>query len=252
VPVIGLVQAGDQALADRYMYIPSAGLLTSIVWGVSELTSHWKEQVMALSVIGTATTFLCISETQQQIGYWKDSETLFRHALDVTTGNYIADNNLAAVLMGRGEFDEAIDHLHEATRLKPYDVPAIYNLGNALFATRQYDAAINEYQDALHLDSGNPAIYLNLGNCFFREKRFDEAIAQYQQVILLDPDNALAHNNLAEALVKKDQDDEAIRQYQEAIRLKPDYAEAYNNLGYLLQKTGIFRKPSSNTSEPST
>ena len=238
LPVIGLIQAGDQALADRYMYIPSIGFFVLIIWGVYEMTSRWKEQTMVLSIAGTVTAFLCISTTSQQLGYWKDSETLFRHALDVTTDNYVADNNLAVVLEARGEFDEAMSRLQEAIRLKPYDVPAIFNLGNVYYATVQYDEAISEYRDALRLDPNNPDIHLNLGNAFFKKKQFDDAIAQYQEVVRLDPGNALAHNNLGEMLAKKGQTDDAISQYLEAIGLKPDYAQAYNNLGYLLQNVG--------------
>lgn len=238
VPVIGLVQVGDQALADRYMYLPSLGLLVMVVWGVHAITRRWKEQSLALSIAGTVVVFVGVTMTGQQIGYWKDSETLFRHALDVTTDNYIADNNLAAVLIDRGEYDEAISRLQEAIRVKPYDVAAIFNLGNAFYHSGQFDNAIAEYQDALRLDSGNLNLHLNLGNAFYKELRFDDAIAEYQQVAHLDPGNAVVHNNLGETLAKKGQTDDAIAQYREAIRLKPDYAQAYNNLGYLLQKNG--------------
>jgi Flp pilus assembly protein TadD len=238
LPVIGLVQVGDQALADRYMYLPSLGLLISLVWSANELTCRWKEQMLILSVAGTVIVFIGITMTGQQIGYWKDSETLFRHALDVTRDNYIADNNLAAVLIDHGEYDEAVSRLQEAVRVKPYDVAAVFNLGNAFYHTSRLDNAITEYQDALHLDSDNPNMHLNLGNAFYKEMRFDDAIAEYQQVVHLDPGNATAHNNLGETLAKKGQTGDAISQYREAIRLKPDYAQAFNNLGYLLQKTG--------------
>jgi len=238
VPVIGLVQVGDQALADRYMYIPSLGLSVLVVWGAYELTRGWREQGTVWLVAGATAVIFCISLTRQQIGYWQDSEALFRHALAVTTGNYIADNNLAALLEDRGEFDEAIAHLQEAVRLKPYDVPAIYNLGNAYYATRQFDRAIAEFQDALHYDPDHSGAHLNLANAYNNENQPDAAIAQYHEAIRLDPGNAFGHNNLAETLAHRGQNDAAIVEYQEAIRVKPDYAEAYNNLGYLLQGIG--------------
>ena len=237
-PVIGLVQVGDQALADRYMYIPSLGLIAMIVWGAHELTRSWREQGTVLPIAGATAVIICISLTNQQIGYWKDSEALFRHALAVTTGNYIADNNLASVLEHRGEFDEAIARLQEAVQLKPYDVPAIYNLGNAFYATHQFDQAISEYQDALHYDANFSGARLNLANAYLNANQPAAAIAQYHEVIRLDPGDAFAHNDLAETLAQRGQNDAAIAQYQEAIRMKPDYAEAYNNLGYLLQGIG--------------
>lgn len=238
IPVIGLVQVGDQALADRYMYLPSLGLFVIVVWGAYEFTRGWREQGTVLPITGATVLIICISLTEQQLAYWQNSETLFRHALAVTTGNYIADNNLAAVLEDRGDYDEAITRLQEAIKLKPYDVPAIYNLGNAFYATRQFDPAISEYQDALHYDPGYSGARLNLGNAYLGENQPAAALAQYQEVIRLDPGNFLAHNNLAETLARQGQNDAAITEYQQAIRFNPDYAEAYNNLGYLLQTIG--------------
>ena len=94
VPVIGLVQVGEQAMADRYTYIPSLGVLILTVWGAYELTRRWRYQVIALSVAGSAAIVLCLALTRQQLGYWQDSEALFRHALEVTENNYLAHNNL--------------------------------------------------------------------------------------------------------------------------------------------------------------
>ena len=107
VPVIGLVQVGDQAMADRYTYIPSLGVLILVIWGGYEMVRRWRHHVIALSVMGSAAMVLCMGMTRQQIGYWKDSETLFRHALEVTENNYLAHNNLGTALRerptGRGD-----------------------------------------------------------------------------------------------------------------------------------------------------
>ena len=108
VPVIRLVQTGEQAMADRYTYIPSLGALILAVWGASELTRRWRYHVIALSVAGAAAIVLCMALTRQQLGHWKDSEALFRHALAVTENNYIAHNNLGNVLDEKGQIDEAI------------------------------------------------------------------------------------------------------------------------------------------------
>ena len=231
VPVIQLVQAGDQAMADRYLYLPSLGLLILIVWGLYELTRFWHQQLMILAVAGSTATVLYACLTVNQLGYWKNSETLFVHALAVTHDNYIAHNNLAAVLEDRGDYDGAISHLQEAVRIKPYDAPAVFNLGLALYSTGRYDDAIERYQQALRLDPNNPNVYVNLGNVFFMTGRLDDAATQYQQAIRLSPNDARACYDLGKVYETK-------KDLAEAIRLNSGYADAHNNLGYLLQSTG--------------
>jgi Flp pilus assembly protein TadD len=238
VPVIGLIQVGDQSLADRYMYLPSLGLLIMIVWGLCEFTRSWRHQQMALAVAGSAVTILCACLTVNQLGYWKNSETLFQHALDVTQDNYIAHNNLAAAMEDRGDYDDAINHLQEAVRIKPYDAPAIFNLGLAYYSLGRYDDAIGQFQAALRLDPNNPDICLNWGNVFFMEKQFDDAANQYQKAINLSPNDAQAWYDLGKVFQTKNDFTDAMDKYREAIHLSPGYAQAHNNLGYLLQNTG--------------
>jgi Flp pilus assembly protein TadD len=238
VPVIGLIQVGDQSLADRYMYLPSIGLLMMIVCGLCELTRHWRQQQVALAVAGSTVIVLCACLTINQLGYWKNSETLFQHALDVTQDNYIAHNNLAAALEDRGDYDDAISHLQEAVRIKPYDAPAIFNLGLAYYSIGRYDDAIGQFQAALRLDPNNPDIYLNWGNAFFMKRQLDDAANQYQKAINLSPNDAQAWYDLGKVFQTKNDPADAIDKYREAIRLNPGYAQAHNNLGYLLQNTG--------------
>jgi Tfp pilus assembly protein PilF len=201
VPVIQLVQTGSHAMADRYAYIPSLGILILAIWGANELTLRWQYRVIALSVAGSAAIVLCFGLTRQQLGYWKDNETLFGHALEVTENNYLAHKVLGDVFLGKNQTDEAISQYQEAIRLAPDYAKAHYNLGVALE----------------------------------KEGQTDEATRQYQETIRLKPDYAEAHNNLGAVLGRKGQIDEAIRQFQEAIRLKPDYAKAHNNLAAALE-----------------
>ena len=238
VPVIGLAQVGVQALADRYTYIPSLGLLVLAVWGAHELARRWQYGVIALSVAACAAIALCVELTRQQLGYWKDSEALFRHALDVTANNSTARNNLGVALEKRGQTEEAFRQYQEAIRLEPGYAKARINLGNALCKKGEIDKAISQYQEAVRLRPDDADAYYNLGNALGRKGQTDEAIRQFQDAIRLKPDDAEARNNLGLALDRKGQTDEAIRQYQEAIRLKPDYAKAHSNLGIALDRKG--------------
>ena len=237
-PVIGLMQVGQQAMADRYTYIPSVGILILTIWGAHELARRWRHQATVLSLAGTAAVVLCAVLTQRQLGYWQDSETLFRHALDVTRNNYTALDNFGNALFDQGRIDEAICQFQEALRLKPDDANAHYNLGAALGAKGQFDEAIIQFQTAIRLKPGDAWDYYDLGVALANKGQTDEAIRQFQTALRLKPDDAKARFNLANALAKKGQTDEAISQYSEALRLKPDYAIAHYNLGNVLDNKG--------------
>jgi len=169
VPVIGLVQAGEVAMADRFTYVPSLGVLVVVIWGAYELTRHWRYHGWVLSVAGLSAIVLCLGLTRQQLGYWQDGEALFRHAVEVAENNNFAHNGLGTALLKKGQIDEAISQYREAIRLNPND---------AIF-------------------------HNNLGNAFVRKGQTDEAIRQFQEALRLKPDYAEAHNNLARALGMK-------------------------------------------------
>jgi tetratricopeptide (TPR) repeat protein len=237
-PVLGLVQVGSHAMADRYSYLPSLGVLILSVWGAYELARGWHYPVIALSVAGSTATILCMALTRQQLGHWKDSESLFRHALEVTENNWLAHKTLGDALDEKGQIDEAIRQYQKAIRLKPDYAEVHNNLGDTLLKKGQTDKAIRQYQEALRLKPDFAGAHYNLGIALGEKGQIDEAIRQFQEAIRLKPDFAGAHYNLGIALGEKGQTDEAIRQYQESLRLKPDYAEAYNNLGYCLLRKG--------------
>jgi tetratricopeptide (TPR) repeat protein len=132
VPVIGLVQVGKQAMADRYTYIPSLGLLILTIWGACELTRRWRYHGIAMSVAGLIAIVLCAGLTRQQLGYWQDGETLFRHALAVTKNKYEIYDNLGIALDRKGQVDGAIGEFQEAIRLRPNDASFHNNLSIAL------------------------------------------------------------------------------------------------------------------------
>jgi len=238
VPVIGLVQSGEQAMADRFTYVPALGVMLQVSWGALELTRRWRSRAIALSVAGSVAIVICIGLTRQQLGYWRDSETLWRHALEVTKGNYFAHRTLGDALVKKNEMDDAISQYEEAIRLQPGDASAHDGLGTALAVKGQTDDAVNQFKEAIRLQPDYTDPHYNLGVELVTKGQIDQAIIQYQEVVRLKPDDVEARNNLGNALGLNGQIDGAIIQYREAIRLKPDAAVTYNNLGTALGRKG--------------
>jgi tetratricopeptide (TPR) repeat protein len=233
VPMIGLVQTGAQAMADRHSHLSSLGMLTLAVWGAYELFRGRRHYLIALSVAGSAATVLCMVLTRQQLGYWEDTEALFRHALQVTENNYIAHVGLGVELVRKDHIDEAISQYQEGIRLKPDYALAHNNLGYALLRKGQIEEAISQYHEALLLKPDYTLAHYNLGNALLIKGRIEEAISQYQEAIRLKPDYADAHNDLGLALYRKGRTGEAINQFREALRLEPDHPAARKNLDFV-------------------
>jgi protein O-mannosyl-transferase len=251
VPVIGLVQAGGQARADRYMYIPMVGLLIMLVWGAAEIFEKWHAKALAVP-LAAAACVACAALTWVQVGYWRNSETLFRHALDVTSNNALANHNLGNYLMvSPGRLSEAIPYLQAAVRIDPDSPPAHTDLGSALARSGRLPAAITQFEDAIRLDPNAPIPHNNLGSALAQSGRVPEAIAEFQTALRLDPNYDEARRNLAAvqaggstethlsrgvALLKAGDPSGAVAELETAVRLDPDDADAQNNLGVALSK----------------
>jgi tetratricopeptide (TPR) repeat protein len=151
VPVIGLIQVGYQAMADRYTYIPLIGLFIVVAWGVPDLLVRWPFRRIALPAAAGLVILACVIAARGQLRYWENSTTLFTHDLAVTTGNNIVHNNLGIVLADQGKLDEAIAHFSEALRIDPNYAEAHYNLGLALVGQGKLDEAIAHYSKALRI-----------------------------------------------------------------------------------------------------
>jgi len=240
-PVIGLVQVGAQARADRYMYVPMVGLTIMLAWGAADLARRWPAARRPVATAGIAVCLAAAVVSAAQIEHWKNSETLFRHALDVTKDNYIAEHNLGSYLLDTGRLPEAIPHLEAALRIRPESAPARSDLASALAETPgRLPEAIAQYRAALRLLPDSAILHNNLASALAKfPERLPEAIGEYQAALRIDPDYAEAHANLGLALAGiPTRLPEAIAEYQAALRIQPDLAEAHYNLGLALSKAG--------------
>jgi tetratricopeptide (TPR) repeat protein len=230
VPVIGLVQVGSQAMADRYTYVPFIGLFIIIAWGIPQLVIGWHHINIVLATIATAILFIFMTTTFLQVRYWKNSVTLLEHSLEVTSDNYILHNNLGNALQNQTRTEEAIDHYFEALRIKPDFEMAHYNVGIALDKQGHRQEAIDHYFEALRIKPDYAEAHSNLGIALMHQNRADEAMTHLREALRLNPDSAEAHNNLGFALVQQGRLERAISHYSKAIKIKPDYAKAHYNL----------------------
>ncbi|MGO9115586.1 MAG: tetratricopeptide repeat protein [Thermoguttaceae bacterium] len=243
VPVIGLVQVGSQAMADRYTYLTQIGLYTACAWGVAQAAASWpycrrsnrRWPLAAVSALVVAALMVC---AWQQTGQWHDSEKLWQHTLACTSQNPIAHNSLGNALADCGRVDEAIGHYRQALEIESGYAPAHHNLGRALASRGQASEAITHYQQALTIKPDYAEAHNNLGYALISRGQVDEAITHYRQALAIKPDLAEAHNNLGNALAGRGQIDEAITCYRQALAVRPDFAEAHNNLGNALAGRG--------------
>jgi Flp pilus assembly protein TadD len=238
VPVIGLVQVGLQSMADRYTYLPSLGILILVIWGADALTRRWMHQAILLAIAGSAWIAVCMTLTRTQLTYWQDSETIFRHTINVTEANSLAHYNLATALDDKGRRDDAIHEYQAVLQTDPTNTLALLNLGDDLYRNGEVDDAVANYQQVVLLEPNNEKAHNNLGIVFFKKGQNDEAKKEFQEAIRLAPDNAPIHNSLAVALYIQGQTDKSIQEFQEALRLQPNYPEVHFNLGCILAKNG--------------
>jgi Tfp pilus assembly protein PilF len=233
VPVIGLVQVGEQAMADRYTYIPFIGLFLILIWGASVFIGKWRYKKIALSVITTVIFFVMITTTWAQVSYWKNSIRLFEHALSVTNGNYVIHNNLGFELALQGQKDQALIHYKKALRINPEFEQAHVNLGSVLFSQAKIEESFAYYHAVLKARPDFARVHYNFGVLLLKIGRVDEAIVHFQETLRIKPDFAEAHNSLGAAMVSKEKIAEAIAHFKTALQIKPTLADAKENLKIL-------------------
>ena len=245
VPVIGLVQVGEQAHADRYTYLPQIGLYIMIAWTAGDLLLESTERVhraLAGAVAAIAIVSLGV-RAFGQASHWKNSETLWNHTLAVTGENDVAHNNLGFLFLRRGQLDEAISHFQAALNIRSRNSETHYNLGaaliqsnlgNALARKQLWDEAIDHLREAVRLRPDYADAYFNLGGVLFQQGHIDQAIAQWRKALAIRPRDAEAHKNVASALRKQGNVKEAISEYEQALNIVPEDSVSLNNLAWIL------------------
>ena len=238
VPVIGLVQVGSQAMADRYSYVPLIGVFVILTWGVADVTRGWARRSFLLGPAAAAALGVLTVLTNRQLGYWQDCPTLFRHALAVTGDNWCAHFCLGYhYTQPPARLPEAIAEYREAARLAPSFLGAHHSLAAVLARTPDGLAeAASEYQIVLRLSPRHVPAHIGRGQALARMPgRFGDAVAEFEAAVRFAPENLDAHINLAYALAQlPDRLPEAIVEYRATLKLAPDSAEAHYSLGTML------------------
>lgn len=242
VPNIGIVQAGSQARADRFTYLPHIGLCVLVAWAVSDMTTAWRRRHFIIGITAATAIIALMFLAKAQTRYWRNSESLWMHTIAVNPQNAVAEGALGSALMTQGRIDEAITHFKRGLEIWPTDAGARNNFGNALLETGQLDEAIAQYNKALELQPNNAMAYYNLGVAYFRKGNLDEAIIRYRKAIEIQPNYPDGYDQLGNTLLQKGQVDAAIASWETSLKTQPVNVTTRNNLAIVLAQRGRLRE----------
>jgi Flp pilus assembly protein TadD len=236
IPVIGIVQVGDQAHADRYMYVPMVGLLIMLIWGAAEILEKLQAKKLAIPLAAAACLAAAVV-SWVEVGYWRNSETLFRRALAVTNDNPVANHNLGTYLMASGRLSEGLPYLETAVRIDPDSAPARTDLGTTLGQMGRLPDAIEQLQIAVRLAPDEAKPHISLGTALALAGRLPEAADEFEAALRIDPNDAAVHSNLGLALARiPGRLPEAVAEFEAALRIDPNDADVQRNLGVALSE----------------
>jgi len=242
VPVVGLVQVGGQAMADRYTYLPSIGLFFAGVFGLADIAAHFKIARVWLSGVAVAILVSVSTLSARQLTYWRDSETLFRHTLAVTSENPVIEYNLGCVLGQTGRYREALDHFEVLLRVQPDSPDALLSKGTALIALGRLSEGSSYLARATEVAPDSPDAHSRYAMALVEQGNANAALAEFRRARELAPADAAARTNLGVMLSRLDRMREAEIELTEAARIDPANAEAQSGLGLVLLATGRARE----------
>ena len=238
VPVIGIVQVGEQSMADRYAYIPMIGLFMAIVWSIPQSVGELRAGRRWLTALVILVMSALSWQTHKQLRYWESNLSLFTHAVAVTTRNRTARLNLGLALQTAGRMDEALEQYRQILAFDPADAKANSNAGGVLLIRGQIDPAIEYIRKAIALDPGNAGAYNNMGSALGRKGDIDGAAESYRAAIAIDADYAEARVNLAGLLMDQGRDALAVPHLRRALSTEPENRAAAALLGLSLIRSG--------------
>jgi protein O-mannosyl-transferase len=272
VPTIGLVQVGSQSMADRYMYLPSIGLFILIVWSVKDIIERKPEWKKTFLIIGMTALAACLAATSIQLNYWRNSISLFSHAVQVTSDNnvayfclgkacdeigdeadaltfyshsvqiskdyYPAQFEFGKALLMAGKYNEAVQHFNQALELTGPDASLEYNIGTAFLNADQIADAVEHLKTSLRENSDSAAAQANLGSALMIQHQFNQAASHFAKAIQLEPKDVRNYYSLGTVLLAVTNFDNAVAQFNKALQLKPDFPAARESLAQVFIQTG--------------
>ncbi len=242
IPVIGLVQVGSQAMADRYTYMPSIGIAFMLAWGIPYLIRPEHIRRKVLFPAGIAVLILLFALTWKQCGYWKHSIELWNHALQVTKNNFMAHGNLGLELFNKGKTDEALLHYQKALLFNP-NLPIVYeNRGVAYVKLGQYQQALEDFRKAILISPDYADAYYNMGTTLVKLSRYQSAIEKFNEAIRLNPSFSNAYYNRGLAYHQTGRYHNAVDDFTRVISFRPDYADVYYNRGSTYSLLGQYQQ----------
>jgi protein O-mannosyl-transferase len=238
IPVIGLVQVGGQAMADRYSYIPSVGLFLMFVWLAGDLVAQLRIPIKVTAGVVFGFIAILTSLAVVQISFWRNSIALYLHTLLVSPNNVVVQYNLAHALGKQGDLNGAAARFQEALRLKPDFADALINIGVTLNQQGKFGEASGYLMRVLEVNPVSGKAHLELGIALAQTGKSDESLQQFYKALDLAPEDAVVRTNLGLLLARQQKLQEAGEQLTEAIRLNPNSPEAHNNLGLVMLMRG--------------
>jgi tetratricopeptide (TPR) repeat protein len=239
IPVIGLVQVGSQAMADRYTYIPLIGIFIIVAWGASDLTLKWHYQKIVLTVSAVIILSIMTVRTFVQVSHWKNAVTLFENAVKIDSNNTLSHNNLGIALYDQGNIEKSAFHFREALRIEPYYIVARVNLARVLSAQGNLEDAIRHLREALKINPKHFTAHYQLGILLLKQKNIKEAYVHFAEVIKLNPDYAEAYGQIGIILAEQGKYKKAKIFFLKALQLNPDLIKARQYLEILENKLSI-------------
>ncbi|MGB9498840.1 MAG: tetratricopeptide repeat protein [Dissulfuribacterales bacterium] len=234
VPVIGIIQGGRwPAMADRWTYVPAIGIFIIISWGGSVILQRFFKKSAPKLLIATTLIFTLMIISRTQASYWKNSITLFTHAMSVTKNNGVAYYNLGAAIGEKGRIDEAIKYYYAGLKILPNNERAHVNLANALAQKGKTDEALTHYQIALKLKPMEDKAFVGLGSIFTQKKEYKKAIGYYLKALKINPKNSIAHVNIGKLMVLRGEIAQAVFHFKKAININPKEQTANKYLNHL-------------------